>query len=146
MKIRAVTATDYQQWLSLWDGYQTFYKVNMDNVLAQHTFERLLDSHQAMYAWVVEDEGKLIALVHFVFHLSTWSKGEYCYLQDLFVHPDYRSQGLARKLIEKVYAIATERDCSRVYWLTHKDNETARHLYDQVAQSTGFIQYHKQLI
>ena len=32
----------------------------------------------------------------------------------------------------------------RVYWLTHESNDTARVLYDSVAQNTGFIQYNRR--
>jgi len=32
---------------------------------------------------------------------------------------------------------------SRVYWLTHESNATARALYDKLAENLGFIQYCK---
>ena len=34
---------------------------------------------------------------------------------------------------------------SRVYWLTHESNATARLLYDRIADRPGFIQYRKVL-
>jgi len=40
---------------------------------------------------------------------------------------------------------AREQGCARVYWLTQSGNETARRLYDQVADNRGFIQYTIQL-
>jgi len=33
----------------------------------------------------------------------------------------------------------------RVYWHTQSSNETARRLYDQIAENRGFIQYLIQL-
>jgi GNAT superfamily N-acetyltransferase len=48
----------------------------------------------------------LIGLVHYIFHRSTWTIENYCYLQDLFVDPKHRASGLGRKLIEAVYAEA----------------------------------------
>ncbi|MBN3820230.1 GNAT family N-acetyltransferase, partial [Paraburkholderia sp. Se-20369] len=48
-------------------------------------------------------------------------------------------------LIEAVYARAREAGASRVYWLTHETNTTARALYDRVATNAGFIQYRKDL-
>jgi hypothetical protein len=48
-------------------------------------------------------------------------------------------------LIAEVGRWAQERGCARVYWHTHSSNETARRLYDQVAENRGFIQYLIQL-
>ena len=85
----------------------------------------------------------MIGLVHYIFHRSTWTIENYCYLQDLFVDPKHRASGLGRKLIEAVYAEAEKNHCSRVYWLTQENNEQARMLYDRIADQTGFIQYRK---
>lgn len=95
---------------------------------------------------MIEHEQQLVALVHYVFHPSTCTPEDYCYLQDLFVSPAYRTQGLGRELIEAVYSVAETQKCSRVYCLTHESNTLARSLYDQVADHVGFIQYRKNLI
>jgi GNAT superfamily N-acetyltransferase len=41
-----------------------------------------------------------------VFHRGTWTIGNFCYLEDLFVAPNARNRGVARALIEAVYADA----------------------------------------
>jgi GNAT superfamily N-acetyltransferase len=56
-----------------------------------------------------------------------------------------RGLGLGRALIEAVHAAAREKGASRVYWLTHQSNATARKLYDRVADDVGFIHYRKPL-
>jgi hypothetical protein len=48
-------------------------------------------------------------------------------------------------LIAEVGHWARGRGCARAYWHTHSRNETARRLYDQVAENRGFIQYLIQL-
>jgi hypothetical protein len=48
-------------------------------------------------------------------------------------------------LIEAVVARARAAGASRVYWLTHETNATARSLYDQLADRSGFIQYRRIL-
>ncbi|WP_336041346.1 GNAT family N-acetyltransferase [Acinetobacter dispersus] len=145
MKLRALEQQDYQNWLLLWQGYQAFYKVEIDHKVTEKTFSRLLDPNEDMYCLVVGDQDTLIGFVHFIFHRSTWTAGDYCYLQDLFVNQHSRIKGLGRKLIEAVYQKAAERECSRVYWLTHETNYQARMLYDSMAVNAGFIQYRKNL-
>jgi GNAT superfamily N-acetyltransferase len=87
----------------------------------------------------------LIGIVHYIFHRSTWTVGNYCYLQDLFTAEAARGRGAGRKLIEAVYERAGRGGASRVWWLTHETNASARILYDQVADLPGFIQYRKVL-
>jgi GNAT superfamily N-acetyltransferase len=82
--------------------------------------------------------------VHFLVHASTTS-ADVCYLQDLFTLPLARGKGVARALIAEVEHWAREQGCARVYWLTQSSNQTARRLYDQVAENRGFIQYLIQL-
>ena len=76
-------------------------------------------------------------------HRSTWSATWYCYLEDLFVDPATRKQGVGRALIEATYAEADKRGCTRTYWTTQEFNYRARSLYDRVASKSPFIRYQR---
>jgi GNAT superfamily N-acetyltransferase len=65
------------------------------------------------------------------------------YLQDLFTTPDARGKGVARSLIETVYADADAAGRPAVYWLTQTGNSTARALYDKIATATDFMVYRR---
>ena len=88
-------------------------------------------------------DGRLTGIVHYLYHRSCWTIGDYCYLQDLFVAKESRKLGLGRALIEAVYKVSKEEGASRVHWLTHETNAAARALYDTLADRPGFIQYRK---
>jgi len=94
---------------------------------------------------VAEHEGRLVGLVHYLFHRSTISIAPTCYLQDLFTDASTRGQGVGRALINAVYQQATLAGLSRVYWQTHETNSTAMKLYDQVAERSGFVVYRKNI-
>lgn len=144
MIIREAHAADRAQWDELWAGYLSFYKSTLAADVTDTTWRRLLNSAEPMQALVAEDDnGALIGFTHVVFHRGTWSVGDFCYLEDLFVAPTARNRGVARALIEAVYDLADQRGAGRVYWLTHESNATARKLYDQVARNLGFIQYRR---
>ncbi len=141
--IRDLAASDRAQWAPLWAGYLDFYKSALPDDVTETTFQRFLDPSEPMFALVAEREGKLVSVVQCVLHRATWTKTHYCYLEDLFVAPDVRGGGVGRALIEAVYARADAAGATRVYWLTHETNATARTLYDKVATNAGFIQYRR---
>lgn len=143
--IRPVGEGERAAWEPLWRGYLTFYKATLPPETTDVAWRRLHDPAEPMFVLGAYVDGRLAGIVHYLFHRSTWTPGDYCYLQDLFVADDMRGLGLGRALIEAVYEAATAAGASRVYWLTRGDNTTARRLYDQVADNAGFIQYRKLL-
>jgi len=143
IEIRSIQSSDYEKWLALWQGYQTFYKANILPEVTRTTWERMLNQNEPVYGALAIVGGEIIGMVHWIFHRSCWTTGDYCYLQDLFVASDRRKQGVGKSLIEHVYSIAEQAGCSRVYWLTHESNSEAIRLYDGVAERSGFIQYRK---
>ncbi|MBL0966514.1 MAG: GNAT family N-acetyltransferase [Blastomonas sp.] len=143
--IREIGEHERSNWEPLWQGYLEFYKSSQAKDATDETWRRIHDAHEPMFALGSYVDGKLLGIVHYLFHRSFWTTGDYCYLQDLFVAKETRGFGLGRALIEAVYAKAREQGASRVHWLTQEQNETARLLYDNIADRSGFIQYRKLL-
>ena len=94
---------------------------------------------------VAEEDGKLLGLVQYLYHGTTWSPQQRIYLHDLYTVPEARGKSIGRKLIEAVYEEGKKRDCDQVYWLTQDFNEAGRRLYDKVASVTPFIKYSKKV-
>jgi GNAT superfamily N-acetyltransferase len=143
--IRSVTREDFAQWLPLWEGYNAFYGRSGQTALARPltdtTWQRFFDPDEPVHALVAQDGARLVGLVHYIFHRSSISIGPVCYLQDLFTAVDLRGRGVGGSLIRAVCDQAKAAGASRVYWHTHETNATARRLYDQLAEQTGFIMY-----
>lgn len=145
MSIRLARPEDYEQWLPLWKGYQIFYHANIPQEVTDLTWQRFHAAAEPLHCAVAELDGTLVGLVHYIYHRSCWTAGDYCYLQDLFTAESVRGQGYGRALIEHVYVTAQEANASRVYWLTHETNHQAMVIYDRIADKSGFIQYRKML-
>jgi GNAT superfamily N-acetyltransferase len=147
--VRAVRAADYDQWLTLWEGYNAFYERKGPTAvpleITQLTWSRFFDGYEPMHALVAEDGGKLVGLVHYLFHRNTTMRGPVTYLQDLFTDANARGKGVGKALIEGVYERARAAGSPRVYWLTHETNKTAMRLYDYVANHSGFVVYRKDV-
>jgi GNAT superfamily N-acetyltransferase len=145
IEIRALALDDRDAWLPLWEGYQAFYKTQIPPDVTEATWRRFHDPQAPVYALGAWDGERLLGIVHYLFHLSTWTAGSYCYLQDLFTASDARGRGIGRALIAAVEDEARAHGASRVYWLTHETNAQAMRLYDAVADRSGFVQYRKLL-
>lgn len=141
--IRAIRADGRADWEPLWQGYQAFYKVVISEPTTAMTWARLHDPAEPMEVLGAYMGDRLCGIVHYLFHRSCWTIGDYCYLQDLFVAEGVRNLGLGRALILAVEERARAAGASRVYWLTHETNTDARALYDRLAERSGFIQYRK---
>ena len=143
--IRPIAFEERSAWEPLWKGYQAFYQVDLSDETTDVTWERLHDPAEPMGVLGAYVDGKLTGIVHYIFHRSCWTIGNYCYLQDLFVAEGARNLGLGRALIAAVEAKARQEGASRLHWLTQETNAVGRALYDKVAERSGFIQYRKIL-
>jgi len=147
--IRRVLRTDFAQWLPLWQGYNAFYgrsgPTALSDEIIQITWLRFFDAYESMRALVAEVDGKLVGLVHYLFHRSTITVEPVCYLRDLFTSEAARGRGIGKALIEAVYDQARLAGSPQVYWQTHETNQTAMRLYNQVAERSGFVVYRKNL-
>lgn len=134
---------DKAAWLPLWSAYLAFYSQDLPDDITDLTWERFLNPDEHMYLLIAREGNDVTGFVSFMFHRSTWARGGYVYLEDLFVSEAHRGQGIARALIEAVTLQARELGAERVYWITHTHNETAQALYDKIATRTDFYTYHK---
>src|SRR5262245_776793 len=75
LTIRFAVGEDYEQWLSLWDGYNAFYGRSGATALAPNitamTWARFFNAGEPVHALVAESGGSLLGLAHYLFHRST---------------------------------------------------------------------------
>lgn len=145
--IRPITAADQASWQPMYEAYQAFYdRHGLPQSFYDTAFRRLTSGNpDDFHGLVAEEDGRLLALTHYVFHPHMWRPEGVCYLQDLFTAPEARGKGVGRALIEGVYAAADARGAPAVYWLTQEFNYAGRMLYDRVATRTPFIRYNRPL-
>lgn len=142
LSIRPINAADSSAWRVLWAGYLDYYDTTASDAVIDTAFERLLlDDPTTFHGRLALRDGVALGLVHYVFHPHMWRVEPVCYLQDLFTTPEARGQGVARALIETVYAEADNAGAPRVYWTTQEFNYKGRMLYDRVGIKTPFIRY-----
>jgi GNAT superfamily N-acetyltransferase len=139
MNIAPLAPADRAAWQRLAEDYKRFYETVLPATDYDTAWSRLL-AQDGVLGLGARVDGQLVGIAHYLLHTSTWAS-QVCYLQDLFVAPAARGQGVARALIEAVARAARAHNASRFYWITEQSNTAARALYDQVARYNGFIRY-----
>ena len=146
-RVSTLDEADYEAWRRLWEAYNAFYgRVGPTALTAgviAAAWARLLDPAEPVHGLIVRVDNAPAGLAHFIFHRNMLRHENTCYLQDLFVNPDFRRRGLARALIEAVSDRCAETGVHDMYWHTQRANTTARNLYDAVAIDTDFLVYRR---
>ncbi len=124
-------------------GWRQLWRMNvgdaLDKPVIDHTERMIMDPHSSLFALLATTEtGEVIALLHGVVHPVAGSINPVCYMQDLFVHPARRRQGVATKLMEALSAKGRTEKWDRIYWLTDKSNIDAQALYSNNAITLDF--------
>ncbi|HEY9628431.1 MAG TPA: GNAT family N-acetyltransferase [Coleofasciculaceae cyanobacterium] len=79
-----------------------------------------------------ESAGQAIGFALFFTNYSTFLTKPGLYLEDLFVKPEYRSQGVGKALLAHLAQLAIARDCGRLEWSVLDWNEPAIGFYQRM--------------
>jgi len=93
------------------------YERLSDQVVAtpQLLQEWIFEKKKAEVIFALEGE-KEVGFALFFHNFSTFLGRAGIYLEDLFVLPEYRGRGYGKGLLQRLAAIALERDCGRLEW------------------------------
>ena len=81
---------------------------------------------------IAEQNGVPCGFALFFYNYSTWRGRPGVYLEDLFVRPEHRSQGIGKRLLSALAHIAKSRDCARMEWAVLDWNKDAIAFYESI--------------
>ena len=136
--IRPLARDDYEQWRPLWR--ENCGDTIADDVTAE-TWRRLTNPKEAVHGIVAEQDGALVGLLHYILHPTTGQIEPVCYMQDVFVTPDLRRQGIGRQLVWDLQETGRSQGWARLYWIADNGDEAARSLYKNLALKLDFALY-----
>jgi len=135
LAIRPLEQNDFPAWLPLWDGN------NMDQrneAVTTETWSRLMDPDYPIHGLCALQNDEMRGFVHYVIHPTTGSIAPVCYMQDVYVDPSQRKQGIARALVQEVAKLREQEKWARIYWLAESHNEAAQALYKDIGVKLDF--------
>jgi GNAT superfamily N-acetyltransferase len=81
------------------------------------------------YALLARDRDELVGLASYSFLWPAADLTSSLFLKELYVRRDRQRQGVGRRLMQALCAVAVRTGCSRVEWQTEDDNEQAMAFY-----------------
>lgn len=128
--IREARKGDEQTIMDLIHGLALYEKapeqvVNTAEDLAIHLFEEKICD-----AIVAEKDKQIVGFALYYTNYSTW-KGKCLYLEDFYVLPELRGEGIGSLLFDRVVEIAKERGVKRMDWQVLEWNEPALKFYQK---------------
>lgn len=126
--VRDATLADLDRIAPLFDAYRCFYGQASDLPRARHWLQQRLSAQEA-FVLLAEVGGAPAGFVLLYPGWSSVSTGPTLLLNDLFVAPDARRQGIASRLLRAAAEFGNRRGALRLMLETADDNHAAQSLY-----------------
>ncbi len=141
--IRLAEEADFPQLVALYREFATFEKLPHRMI---NTVEKMKAEKDLFHCYVAETPAKHIAGYVSCFHCYyTWS-GKSFYMDDLYIQPAYRGQGLGTRLVETVIAYAKDSGCGKLRWQVSNWNTQAIAFYKSLGAEIDNVERNCDLV
>ena len=107
--------------------------LKLDPLLVMQGVEAVLDDNSKGFYLLAIEENHVIGQLMITTEWSDWRNGYFWWIQSVFIHPDFRQQGVFKQLTQGVRSLANHKSsiCGlRLY--VDNENENARRVYQQL--------------
>ncbi len=128
MTIREATHDDLPALAQLFDNYRVFYRKTSDlNAEINFLSERMKNNDSKIY--VAEKEDDLVGFVQLYPLFSSTRLKKLWLLNDLYVYPNFRGQGISLQLINRAKQLVKDSGACGMFLETEKTNTIGNNLY-----------------
>ncbi|MFM8695331.1 MAG: N-acetyltransferase family protein [Betaproteobacteria bacterium] len=133
MPIRNAQAADAPTVVALIHELAAFEQLShLVSVTPQSLAQHLFGPQPAAQCVVFEQGTEIVAFALFFHNFSTFLGQPGLYLEDLYVRPAYRGQGIGRSLLVHLACLARDRGCGRFEWSVLDWNANAIAFYEKL--------------
>ena len=133
----------FNQWCGLYKEFMKPYPnaAEFGDDYYRLTWDGYFDDGRRTSCFLLLSGDDVVGFIDYCFHDYVKAAGTVCYIENLFMHPDFRKQGGARQLMDAVFAEAAMKKCYRTYWITMENNLEAQSLYRQMGTEKHLYRY-----
>jgi GNAT superfamily N-acetyltransferase len=99
------------------------------HLTAEQLHTALFDENAALFGHVAEVDGQVVGIALWFLNFSTWDGVHGIYLEDLYVTPDQRGNGLGKQLLEALAQECVAKGYTRLQWWVLNWNEPSIGFY-----------------
>lgn len=130
--VRKTTDKDFPALLTLLEEFARFQKTPEKFT---NSLERMQEERDFFNALVAENEQQeIVGFATYYFAYFSWS-GKGMFLDDLYIKPAFRGQGIGGKLMQTIIAIARRENCHKLHWQVSHWNQPAIEYYESLGAS-----------
>lgn len=131
--IRKCEVTDLPKLIVLCQKHAEFEKADYDPEGKEEDLKKeLFNDNPKLFCLVVVSKTEIVGYVTYTFSYSTWSAGDYIYMDCLFLEESARNFGIGEVLINTLKEIGKEKNCVNMQWRTPQFNERAIKFYHRI--------------
>jgi GNAT superfamily N-acetyltransferase len=131
--VRPATPDDIDALAALTEEMNCYYgatDVELLGVRRQQIRDALFGDIPAAYALLATDAGSPVGFATYSFLWPAVGLTRSLYLKELYITQARQRSGVGRQLMESLFELAGEHDCSRVEWTADQDNPGAQAFYE----------------
>lgn len=106
-----------------------YEKMSNQVIADETTLETWIFDKEKAEVFFVMEEGKEVGFALYFHNFSTFVGRGGIYLEDVYIHPEYRGKGYGKAILKKLAAIAVERGCGRMEWVCLDWNQPSIDFY-----------------
>jgi len=107
--------------------------------------QALLANSNLGYYFVAENEGEVVGTLMVTTEWSDWRNGVFWWIQSVYIHPDFRRQGIYRSLYQHVQELSREHNVCGFRLYVEKENESAQQTYQKMGMHQTHYRMYEQL-
>jgi len=131
--LREASAGDLSDVLRLVRGLAEYERLLDRMTATEADFERLLFGPRPLaHAILAEADGRAVGIAIWYYVVSTFAARPVLFLEDIFVEPGHRGQGIGLALLRQLAGIARDEKCLSMEWNVLNWNQPAIYFYQRI--------------
>ena len=134
IKLRKAEPADFEKILGMIKELAEFEK---SSAQLTNTVERMTAEKDFFNCFMIETpEREAVGYVVYYYCYYTWT-GKALYMDDLYIKPEYRGQGIGSRVLDRIINLAKETGCHKIRWQVLEWNTPAINLYKKAGAQVG---------